>query len=159
MAHPLELSYNWRTPLLFATLGAFVCLAVVIRGRTTGWLWTAVVIAVLWLGFIGLTYLRTRASLMVDGSRLTVRRFRAFSTVEGSEVVRVAQFLTANGPSYQVSVRDAEGRLHRVVAPVALLRQGHATLFAWILAHAPQAELDRGSRKTLVELQHRGLVG
>ena len=33
MAHPLELSYNWRTPALFATVGAFICLGALIRGR------------------------------------------------------------------------------------------------------------------------------
>ena len=38
MAHPLELSYNWRTPVLFATVGAFVCVAVLVRGRSSGWI-------------------------------------------------------------------------------------------------------------------------
>ena len=29
MAHPLELSYNWRTPILFATVGAFAIVGLV----------------------------------------------------------------------------------------------------------------------------------
>ena len=37
MAHPLELSYNWRTPAVFATIGAFICLGAVLRGRVAGW--------------------------------------------------------------------------------------------------------------------------
>lgn len=158
MAHPLELSYNWRTPFLFATVGVFVCLALVIRNRVNGWVSTAIVLTLLWIAFLVITYLRTRASLMVDGTRLIVRRFRGYQTVEGRDLVTVKQFLTASGPSYKLGVREAGGEMRRVVAPVALLRRGHATLFAWILAYAPQAELDRGSRKTLVELQNRGLV-
>lgn len=158
MAHPLELSYNWRPPFMFATIGVFVCLALVIRGRVNGWVSTAILLTLLWVAFLAITYLRTRASLMVDGSRLIVRRYRGYQTVEGADLVTVRQFLTASGPSYRLGVRGAAGQVRRLVAPVALLRQGHATLFAWILAYAPQAELDRGSRKTLVELQNRGLV-
>ncbi len=158
MAHPLELSYDWRPPVLFATVGVFVCLALVIRGRANGWVSTAIVLTLLWIAFLAITYLRTRASLMVDGSRLIVRRYRGYQRIEGADLVRVGQFLTASGPSYKLGVRGADGEVRRVVAPVALLRQGHATLFGWILAYAPQAELDRGSAKTLVALQSRGLV-
>lgn len=158
MAHPLELSYNWRPPFLFATVGVFVCLAVVIRSRVNGWVSTAIVLTLLWVAFLAVTYLRTRASLMVDGSRLIVRRYRGYQTIEGTDLVTVKQFLTASGPSYKLGVSGAGGQVRRVVAPAALLRRGHATLFAWILAYAPQAELDRGARKTLVELQNRGLV-
>jgi hypothetical protein len=96
--------------------------------------------------------------LMVDGPRLTVRRYRRQHTVEGGRLVRVQQFLTAHGPCYILTTRDPAGRLLRVVAPVALLRAGHSTLFAWILAEAPQAELDRGSTRTLEQLRIRGLV-
>ncbi len=158
MAHPLELSYNWRTPVLFASLGAVVCLGVVVRGRVPGWGLVAATIVVVWVLFVGLAYLRTRASVMVDGDRLTVRRFRTLHTVAGPDVVRVSQFPTPNGPSYRLIVRGRDGRLERRVAPVALLRRGHATLFAWILAYAPQAELDPGSRRTLSQLQDRGMV-
>lgn len=158
MAHPLELSYNWRPPVLFATVGVFVCVALVIRNQVNGWVSTAVVLTLLWIVFLAVTYLRTRAWLMADGSRLVVRRYRGYQTVEGADVVTVKQLRTASGPSYRLGVSGAGGELRRVVAPVALLRQGHATLFGWILAYAPQAELDRGSRQTLVELQNRGLV-
>ncbi len=158
MAHPLELAYNWRTPALFTSLGVVVCEGLLIRGRVPGWGSAAVLVLVLGLGFLGLVYLRTRASLMVDGSRLTVRTTRRFHTIEGDGVVRVAQFHTPNGPSYKLWVREPSGAVRRVVAPVALLRQGHATLFTWILAYAPQAELDKGSRKTLGRLRERGLV-
>jgi hypothetical protein len=70
----------------------------------------------------------------------------------------VQQFLTAHGPCYTLTTSDAAGKEQRVVAPVALLRTGHSTLFAWILAEAPQAELDRGSTRTLERLRIRGLV-
>ncbi|HEY5821220.1 MAG TPA: hypothetical protein VIT20_04555 [Propionibacteriaceae bacterium] len=157
MAHPLEVSYNWRTPVLFASIGVSICVGVLIRGQVRGWVSAVVVIFALWVAFVGLAYLRTRAYLMVDGPRLTVRRFRRFHTVEGAELVAVRQFLTPSGPSYALSVRGAGGP-QRVVAPVALLRRGHATLFEWILAYAPDADLDKGSRKTLDQLRERGLV-
>jgi len=44
------------------------------------------------------------------------------------------------------------------VAPVALLRGGHAALFTWILTRAPQANLDNGSQKTVARLKTRGFI-
>ena len=114
---------------------------------------------VAWAGFVASVLVRTRAYLMVDGSRLTVRNFRDLHTIEASQLISVSEFLSfRRGPSYRLTVRDAEGRKHRYVAPTALLRGGHSTLFRWILTHAPQAELDRGSRRTVEQLQIRGLL-
>ena len=158
MAHPLDLSYNWRTPAVFATIGAFICAGAVIRGRVEGWAAAAALVVLLWAAFIGVLYLRTRAYLMVDGDRLTVRRFREFTTIRGEDVVAMAEHLTPNGPSYRLTVREADGKTRRLVAPVALLRDGRATLFAWILAEAPQAELDASSRRTVEALQSKGLL-
>jgi hypothetical protein len=158
MAHPLELSYRWHPPVAVATVGAFTCVALLLRGAAPGRWGVAAVLVVLWLGFLALVWARTRAYLVVDGPRLTVRHLRRMHTVEGGQVVSVSQFPTAHGPSYRLRVRGEDGRVHRCTAPVALLRTGHSTLFTWILTHAPQAELDRGSRHTLDQLRVRGLV-
>jgi len=158
MAHPLELSYNWRTPAFFASVAAAICVGVLARARATGWLSALVVVVALWALIVGLIYLRTRAYLLVDGSRLTVRRFREFHTVEAADLVAVAEFITPHGPCYRLTVRDPDGRTTRVVAPVALLRGGHSTLFTWILGRAPQAQLDKGSRRTADQLKTRGLI-
>ncbi len=158
MAHPLQLSYNWRTPALFATIGAFICGGAVIRGGVEGWVPAALLVVLLWAVFIGVLYLRTRAYLLVDGDRLTVRRYRAFTTVWGKDVVGVAEYPTPHGPSYWLRVREADGHTRRVVAPVAVLRDGRATLFTWILAEAPQAELDASSRRTVEALQSKGFL-
>jgi hypothetical protein len=158
MGEPLELSYNWRTPAVIVTLGAVLCLAAVLRGRVDGWLPVAVLVVVVWALFLGVLYLRTRAYLQVDGTRLTVRRFRRMHTVAGPDLVKVSQFLTQQAPSYTLTVRRSDGRTERVIAPVAMLRDGHATLFAWILAEAPHAELDPGSRRTVERLQTKGLL-
>jgi hypothetical protein len=158
MAHPLELSYNWRTPAVFATIGAFICLGVLIRGRVNGWLAATVVVLLLWAALVAVVFLRTRAYLMVDGDRLTVRHYGQFHTITADQLVRVAEFLTPNGPCYRLTVRDADGTIRRVVAPVALLKGGRSTLFAWILAEVPQAELDTGSRRTVERLQSKGLL-
>ena len=56
MAHPLELSYNWRTPVVFATVGAFICAAAVIRGRASGWVPAVVLVLVLWASCVGGVY-------------------------------------------------------------------------------------------------------
>jgi hypothetical protein len=156
VAHPLELSYNWRTPAFFATVGAFICVGVVVRGRVEGWATAAALVVVLWALFIGVLYLRTRAYLLVDDDRLTVRRYRGFITVRGDDVLAVREYLTPNGPSYRLTVRTPEGGTRRLVAPVALLRDGRTTLFAWILAQAPNAELDASSRRTVEALQSKG---
>jgi hypothetical protein len=35
---------------------------------------------------------------------------------------------------------------------------GHSALFRWILTQAPQADLDKGSQKTVAQLKTRGLL-
>jgi hypothetical protein len=158
MPHPLELSYNWRTPALFASIGATIFVGALARGQAPGWLSALIVVVALWVLIVALIYLRTRAYLLVDGSRLTVRRFRKFHTIEGADLVGVAEFATPNGPSYRLTVRGQDGATTRVVAPVALLRGGHSALFTWILGQAPQAQFDKGSRKTAERLKTRGLI-
>ena len=112
----------------------------------------------LWVILVALIYARTRAYLLADGSRLTVRRFKDFHIVEAEELIAVNQVSTPNGASYVLTARGPDGKLRRSVAPTALLKDGRSTLFAWILARAPQAELDPGSRKTVERLQTKGLL-
>ena len=158
MAHPLELSYNWRTPILFATVGAFICAAALVRAQVSGWVPALILVLVLWVMLVALIYARTQAYLLADGPRLTVRRFRRFHTVEADELLAVTQVSTPNGASYILTTRGADQKLHRSLAPTALLKDGPSTLFTWILARAPQAELDPGSRRTVERLQARGLL-
>ena len=158
MPHPLELSYNWRTPAIFASVAATSRIGALARGQSSGWLPALVVVVALWALIVGLIYLRTRAYLLVDGSRLTVRRFRKFHTIEAADLVGVAEFQTPNGPSYRLTVQDQDRGTRRVVAPVALLRGGHSALFTWILGRAPQAQLDKRSRRTAEQLKTRGLI-
>ena len=147
MPHPLEQSYNWRTPATFASIAALICVGVLARGRVNGWLPALVVVVALWALVVTVIYLRTRAYLMVDGSRLTVRRYRKLITIEAADLIAVNELVTPNGPSYRLSlsVRGPDGQTTRIVAPVALLRGGHSALFTWILSRAPQAHLDKGS--------------
>jgi len=158
MAHPLELSYSWQPPVLFASVGAVVCLGAVLRGSASGRWGVAAAVVTLWAACVGLVWLRTQAYLLVDGPRLTVRRFRRFHSFDGDQLVRVRQFPTPQGPCYRLVVREQPGGERSYVAPVALLRSGHSTLFGWIRAHAPQAQLDHGCTRTLAQLQVRGLV-
>ncbi len=158
MPHPLELSYNWRTPATFASIAAVICVGALARSQATGWLPALVVVVALWALIVGLIYLRTKAYLLVDGSRLTVRRFRKFHTIEAADLVAVTEFVTPNGPSYRLTAQGPDGQTRRVVAPVALLRGGHSALFTWILGRAPQAQLDKRSHKTAELLKTRGLI-
>ena len=158
MPHPLELSYNWRTPAIFASVAATICIGALARGQASGWLPALVVVVVLWALIVGVIYMRTKAYLLVDGSRLTVRRFRKFHSIEAADLVSVAEFQTPHGPSYRLTVQGQDGETRRVVAPVALLRGGHSALFTWILRRAPQAQLDKRSRRTAEQLKTRGLI-
>jgi hypothetical protein len=126
MAHPLEQSYNWRTPALFASIAAVICIGVLVRGKASGWLPALVVVVALWAHVVGLLYLRTRAFLMIDGPVLMVRHFRKFHTIQAADLVAVDEFLTPSGPNYKLTVRGSDGQTSRVVAPVALLRGGHS---------------------------------
>jgi hypothetical protein len=157
MAHPLELSYNWQLPITFSTVGLSICVGVLVNGRTDGWLPVVVILVLLWAGFLGLVWLRTRALMLVDGPVLRVRTVLTTHEVRGPDVRTVEQRRTPNGPSYRLTVL-VDGASRRVSVPAALLRHGHATLFGWILAEAPQAQLDRGSRTTLAALQTHGSV-
>ena len=158
MAHPLELSYNWRTPSFIASVAAAICVGALARSQKTGWVSALVVVLGLWALIVGVIYLRTRAYLLIDGSRLTARRFRRFHTIEAADLMAVTEFVTPNGPSYRLTVRAPDGATRRIVAPVALLRGGHSALFTWILARAPQATFDKGSLKTLERLKTRGVI-
>ncbi len=158
MAHPLELAYNWRLPVAVSSVGLVACVGILARSQVVGWLSAAVVLLLCYLVFLAVVWVRTQAFLMVDGAVLTVRTFRAFHRIEGASVVKVTQFLTPSGPSYKLTVRGADGNLTRYGAPTALLRRAHSTLFDWILTWAPQAELDKGSRRTLQTLRERGAL-
>ncbi len=158
MAHPLELAYNWRTPVLVSTVGLVLFVLALVRTAPPGWVSAAAVLTGCWVLFLVVVWLRTRAFLSVDGSTLTVRRWRGRHRIEAGQLVKVAESMTPSGASYRLTVRQADGRVRRRVAPTALLRRGHSTLFAWILTWAPGAELDRGSQRTLADLQDRGLV-
>ena len=157
MAHRLELAYNWRLPVMFSSVGLLLCVGVLVRGRASGWWAVVLILVALWGALTTLIWLRTRASLMVDGSALEARHRRQFERVEAADVTAVRQFQTPHGPSHRLLVR-VDGTIRTVVVPTALLRGGHSTLFRWILTEAPHAELDKGSRRTVQELQWRGLI-
>jgi len=161
MAHRLELSYNWRLPVMYSSIGLVISAGLLTRGRLPGWWVVLLVLVAMWGVFIALVWLRTQASLMVDGTVLEVRTRRVFHHLDAADVVAVRQVRTPHGPSHQLLVRDSggpEGTSRSVTVPTALLRGGHPTLFRWILSRAPQAELDQGSRRTVEELQRRGLL-
>lgn len=155
MAHPLELSYNWRPPVSIATIGLVVSIGVLGNGRPNGWIAVAVVLAAMWLLFLAVVWVRTRAYMMFEGPILRVRRMRHFHQLDGRKVTRVREFHTANGPSYRIWL---EGDERRYVVPAALLKKGHSTLFEWLLTWAPKADLDKGARKTIDNLRTRGMI-
>lgn len=157
MGQPLPLSYNWRAPLVFATVGLVACLGLLARGRPVGWVSAAIVIVLCWAGYCVVVWLRVRSYLLVEGPVLTVRRWRTLERVEGHQVRAVRELMTPAGSSYRLQVERAGG-LVWVTVPTALLLRGQSTLFTWILSQAPDATLDKRSRRTLELLQIRGLV-
>jgi hypothetical protein len=157
MATPLEPSADWRGPVALSTAGAVLVILLLSLTRSYGWIGLAVLVALLWAGFLVTVWIRTRAFLMVEGPQLTVRRIRSLHTVDGSQVQRVTEYFTRRGPCHKLIVQSERGT-RRYTVPTALLRTGHSTLFGWLLRHAPQAELDKRSLKTLEQLRIRGLV-
>jgi hypothetical protein len=157
MPRPLELSFESRGPIAVSTGGAVLVILLLSLTGSYGWPAVAGVVAMLWAGYLITVWLRTRAFLMVDGSRLTVRRYRGLHIVDGSQVQRVTEYFTRRGPCHKLTVGSAGG-IRRYAVPTALLRTGHSTFFGWLLRHAPQAELDKKSQKTLEQLRIRGLV-
>ena len=157
MSQPLRLSYNWQLPVILWTSGALLAIALLVRTRSAGWVGVALTVAAVWAIMVGLVYLRTRAYLKVDSRQLTVRRYGRMHTIRGPQVLRVSEFLTARGPCHRLTV-TLDGGSAKYTVPTALLKTGHSTFFGWLLSQAPQAELDKGSRKTLEQLRIRGLL-
>jgi hypothetical protein len=157
--HPLELSYNWRTPVGVATTGAVVCIGLVSSSHVTGWLPVAIILAGLWLIFMVVVWLRTRAYMLLDGPILRVRRYHGFHDLDGRTVARVQEYLTPSGPSYKVYLQqEMSPGQQRYFVPAALLRKGHSTLFDWVLTWSPHAQLDKRSLRTVDQLRTRGLI-
>ena len=158
MAHPLEPAYSWRTPVVVSGVGLVISIGLLARGQAVGWGSVAALLVALWGVFLLVAYRRSRAYLLVDGYHLRIRPFRRFVDIDGRQVLAVRQVPTPRGPSFRLTVRTAEGTTSRHLVPTAWLRGGQSTFFTWLSAHAPQAELDKGSRRTLDLLQERGLV-
>lgn len=157
MAQPLPLSYNWRPPLVFATVALVVLLGILLRGRVVGWWSAGLVLVVCWAAYCLVVWLRTRAYLLAEGSVLTIRHWRSYERIEGPQVKAVKELITPSGPSYRLQV-ERNGSVNWLTVPTALLLHGQSTLFTWILSEAPDATLDKRSRRTLELLQTRGLV-
>lgn len=157
MPHPLEVSYNWRLPVAVATVAAFGLVLALVRGRAPGWPEVVLLVAAIWVSFTLLMLRRARSYLLIDGSTLVLRPWRAYVRIEGDQVRAVKQVLTARGPSYKLTVDGPDGR-SSYVAPTAWLHGGHSVLFSWLLTSAPEAELDKASRRTLDLLRSRGLI-
>ena len=92
MARPLELSFDSRGRIAVGTAGAVLVILLLSLTGSYGWPAVAAVVALLWAGFLVTVWLRSRAFLMVDGSKLTVRRYRGLHTVDGSQVQRVTEY-------------------------------------------------------------------
>ena len=157
MAEPLELSFNWPFRLVAVTVAALACTVLLALTGTSGWQTVAAFVVLLWVLVGASIYLRARAFLRVEGSELTIRRFKSKHTVSGPQVLQVTEYFTRQGPCHRLTVRTQTGS-QRYSVPTALFRGGHSTLFGWLMFHAPQAELDRGSAKTLEQLRTRGLI-
>ncbi len=155
MARPLELSYNRRTPVGIAGIGLLICIIFLARSRTEGWIGVAAVLLLIWAAFMLVVWGRTRALLQVDGNLLTVRRFIDTPVLDGRRVTAVQEYLTGSGPSYKVKLFGDDRTYH---VPAALVRKGHSTFFDWLLTYSPDAELDKGSLRTIDQLRTRGLI-
>ncbi|WP_152365098.1 hypothetical protein [Microlunatus speluncae] len=154
MSHPLDLAYNWRTPIIMTTVGLVACVTLLVSQRTPGWESTIAVLVGCWVVLLVVVWFRARAYLEVDGATLTVRRFRGKHVLAGSDVVAVRQVRMLTGPGYRLTIAD--GAAHLV--GVSLLREGTPTLLRWVAAHAPEATLDPATEATIDRLRTQGLV-
>ena len=154
MAHPLDLAYNWRTPIIVSTVGLVACVMLLAGQRTPGWEPTIAVLVGCWIVLVVVVWARTRAYLEVDGASLTVRRFHGKHVLTGTDVVAVRRARTLTGPGYRLTVTGGAGHL----VGVSLLRDGSQTLLRWLVTHAPQATLDAGTEAAIDRLRTQGLV-
>lgn len=154
MSHPLDLAYNWRTPILVSTVGLFACVMLLVSQRTAGWVPVLVVLVLSWLLLLAVVWYRTRAFLEVDGGWATVRRFRTKHRVAGADVVAVRRLRTLTGPGYRLTLADGTRR----AVTTSLLRDGEPTLLRWLVRYAPQATLDPATESAVDRLRTQGML-
>lgn len=154
MSHPLDLAYNWRTPILVSTVGLFACIMLLVSQRAAGWVPVLVVLVVSWLALVAVVWYRTRAYLEVDGGAATVRRFRTKHTVAGADVTSVRRLRTPTGPGYRLTLADGTRR----AVSTSLLRDGGPTLLRWLVRYAPQATRDPATEAAIDRLRTQGML-
>ncbi|MFC7619792.1 hypothetical protein [Microlunatus sp. GCM10028923] len=154
MSHPLDLAYNWRTPVLVSTVGLFACIMLLVGQRADGWVPVLTVLVVSWLVLVAVVWYRTRAYLEVDAASATVRRFRTKHRVVGTDITAVRRLRTLSGPGYRLTLADGS---HRVVA-TSLLREGGPTLLRWLVRYAPQATRDPATEAAIDRLRTQGML-
>ncbi|GAB3745751.1 hypothetical protein [Microlunatus parietis] len=154
MSHPLDLAYNWRTPILVSTVGLFACATLLVSQRAAGWVAVLAVLVVCWLVLLAVVWSRTRAYLEVDGAWATVRRFRTKHRVAGTDVAAVRRLRTLTGPGYRLTLADGTRR----TVTTSLLRDGGPTLLRWLVRYAPQATRDPATEAAIDRLRSQGLL-
>ena len=97
---------------------------------------------------------RLRGDAWASLADLTKRLSDPLTTAKAS--FRCGSSSPRSGPSYALTIRSGKG-FRRQVAPAALLRGGHSTLFGWLATAAPDAQLEQGCAQTLDNSRVRGL--
>jgi hypothetical protein len=147
-------TFDWPKRCIFAGLGFVVVAGILISQQTLGWLSAVLVLAVVAACYCAWSWWRGQAWAEIDGDRLTLGNGRTQTQIVASDVVAVRHIMNRQSPDFTLVTTD--NRRHTV--RTSRLAKGHSSLFRWLLAHAPQATLDRGSVRTREMLENRGLL-
>lgn len=152
---PLRLTYDWQQPVFFTALPMIFCaLYALFTGHETAW-FAAFTIFLIWLMYVGLVWLRTRAYLRIDDDDvLHVRRFFGMKTVRGEDVVKAKEVVNGRSPDVLLVCSDKR----RIVVPSSRLHGGHSVLFVWLFQHNPDVELDKGATRIVNALEEKGAL-
>ena len=149
---PLQPLHGWRLRLGLAFVPVVVL--TVLGALAGGSDWTVGLAGLaIWACYALVVWADQRAHLQVVDDELVVRNVRRTHRVLGKDVRRVVHQFNGKRPDFQL-VTDAG----KVWVPASKLRRGHAVLFTWLDAYAPQAELDERSAYWRNVLDERELI-
>lgn len=150
----LPCTYSWHTRAVVSGLIVAFVGVVVVRSPDAGKVSVVAAMLVLWAVYVGAGWLRTRASLRVEGDVAEIRRWFAVDSVRGADVAEVRYVHQGISPDFRLITTDRRS----LYVATSRLERGHSVLFEWLRRFAPQARLDAKSVQIRERLQNRGLI-
>ncbi|MGL5407071.1 MAG: hypothetical protein ACRDAX_09920 [Propionibacteriaceae bacterium] len=155
MNEPLKVTYDWQQPVLMIAIPWVLMSIYSLFTHSIATIILATGCFILWLLFCVHVWLQTRAYLSFsDDDAMHVRRYFRMRTVRATDVATVKEIFNGRSPDLLLLTH---GR-RRIVVPSSRLQSGHSVVFAWLMQHNPDVDMDKGARRIFSKLEDKGLL-